>query len=286
MNIIERIKEIFQKMPKKLRRGLAIGGTIAATTSLAVGCGAEKDAQEANNIKVEQESNFKDQIKYDVEKEANQATEQSNVEKANQLKTAEEVKEFLKDVWIEQYKEKTGDTAVSAKDIEIPSVSYQDYVYINEKTGEIITHGEKPEETEQKLKRDGISYTTEDDVQVYKIVKVNEKGEEEKVLDCITLQSKDGKTVPAKVILGDQYEDKEYTSIIAEMGMVIPCGVDYAGNLEKGNENDIAVGKKEFVKAVQEFENGKQNQNATQKLQVGDEVKIIDENLEKGFEHE
>lgn len=278
MNIIEKIKEIFQKMPKKLRRGLAIGGTIAATAGLAASCGTEKDSQDANNIKVEQENNFREQLKHEVEKDANQAVEQSNVEKASQLKTAEEVYEFLKDLYIEQYEKETGDTTRTTENIEFKNKTNQDHVFVNQQTGEIITHGETPDEVKQKLKEDGISYDIKHNVDIYQVVEINEKGEEVKGLDAITVQSKDGETVPVKVILGDQYGNKEDTSILAEMGSVIPCGLEYADYLKKGNENDIAVGRSRLIKSVEKFENTKQNQNATEEK--------TEENPEEGLEHE
>lgn len=269
MEIIEKIKgkikEIFQKTPKKIRKGIAIG-TLAATAAGTVGsCSAEKDAQENNQVKVEQE-NFKDQIKYDVEKDEKQASEPNYIERANQLETAEEVDEFLKDFYIERYEKKTGDTTRTTEDIEFKGKTNQDYVYVNQETGGIITHGKTPNQVEQKLKEDGISYKIQHDVDIYRVM--DKDGKE---LEGITLQSKDGKTVPVKVILGDQYDNKQDISILAEMAMVISRGLDYEDYLEKGNKNDIAVSKAEFIKSVEDSKSI---------LYVGNVI----QNSEKGFE--
>ena len=99
MEIIEKIKakikKIFQKTPKKIRKGIAIGTLAAATvTSVTASSKAEEETQKANQVKVEQE-NFKDQIKYDVEKDEKQASEPNNVERANQLETEEEVEDYM-----------------------------------------------------------------------------------------------------------------------------------------------------------------------------------------------
>ncbi len=241
MEIIEkikaRIKEIFQKTPKKIKKGIAIGALAATAAGTVASCSAEKDAQE----------NFKDQIKYDVEKDEKQASEPNNVERANQSETVEEVDEFLKDIYIEQYEKQTGDTTRTTEDIEFKGKTNQDYVYVNQETGEIITHGKTPNQVEQKLKQDGISYKIQHDVDIYRVM--DKDGNE---LEGITLQSKDGETVPVKVILGDQYDNKQDTSILAEMGMAIPCGLDYKDCLEKGNKDDIAVSKATFVKEVEQ----------------------------------
>lgn len=270
MEIIEKIKakikKIFQKTPKKIRKGIAIGTLAAATvTSVTASSKAEEEIQKANQVKVEQE-NFKDQIKYDVEKDEKQASEPNNVERANQLETPEEVDEFLKDFYIEQYEKKTGDTTRTTKDIEFKYKTNQNYVYVNQETGEIITHGETPNQVEQKLKEDGISYKIQHDVDIYRVMDKNGKE-----LEGITLQSKDGKTVPVKVILGDQYDNKQDISILAEMRRVIPCGFHYRDFLKKGNKNDIAVSKAKFIKAVEDFEST---------LHVGDVI----QNPEEGFE--
>ena len=272
MEIIEKIKakikKIFQKTPKKIRKGIAIGTLAAATvTSVTASSKAEEETQKANQVKVEQE-NFKDQIKYDVEKDEKQASEPNNVERANQLETEEEVEEFLKDIYIEQYEKKTGDTTRTTEDIEFKGKKNQDYVYVNQETGEIITHGKTPNQVEQKLKKDGISYKIQHDVDIYRVM--DKDGKE---LEGITLQRKDEETVPVKVILGDQYDNKQDTCILAEMGLVIKYGTDYEKYLKKGNKNDIADSKAKFIKAVEDFESI---------VHVGNVI----QNPEEGLEHE
>lgn len=257
MEIIEKIKakikKIFQKTPKKIRKGIAIGTLAVASAGAVASCRAEKDAQEDNYIK--QQNDFKERIKEQIKKQEKQASELSYVERANQLKTAEEVEDLLKDMYIEQHEKETGDTTLTTEDIQFKGKINQDYVYVNQKTGDMITHGEKPEETEQKLKRDGISYKRKGDIDIYKVMDKDGKG-----LEGITLQIKGEKELPIKVILADQYDNKQDTSILVKMGGLVPATVDYINYIKKGDENDIAVSKVQFLKEVEEFESQLSNQ--------------------------
>lgn len=168
-------------------------------------------------------------------------------------------------MYIEQYEKETGDTKRTTEDIKFKGKTNQDYIYVNQETGEMITHGEKPEETEQKLKKDGISYKRKGDIDIYKVMDKDGKG-----IEGITLQIKDGEKVPVKVILADQYDNKKNPFILVKMGRVVPDGLDYAKYLEKGDKDDIAVSKAQFLKVVEELESEINNQK-----QVGE-----------GLEHE
>lgn len=167
-------------------------------------------------------------------------------EEVNNLENEEAVLRFLKNEYIENYEKITGDDTLTTEDITI-TYNYENYVYINDTTGEIITHGENIKNTTQSLQNDGVSYTTKDNVKVYKI-KTKEDG---KVIDCMTLQNQNGETKPVKVIVGDQYEEsKNNNSILVEMGMVIPNGIDYMENMEK-DEASQEITKKDFIKALE-----------------------------------
>ena len=118
-------------------------------------------------------------------------------------------------------------------------------MYKNKDTGEIITHGDIPNETEQHLKTDKVEYEIIENVEVYKVVNKNDG----QIIDCVTLQNKEGKSIPVKVRVGNQYE-KEYISVLEDMGMVIPKGINYYEHYEE--QNDLP--KREFIKAVEELE--------------------------------
>lgn len=296
MNIIEKIKEKFKEIFSKTKKGVALGGTIAAL-GLTTACGTDKEADMLNqNAKVEQgikENNFKEEVK------VNQSELQTVENEIKALETKEEVLQYLKNMYIEQYEAMTGDTDLTTENIELWCKRYLKMVYVNKETGEMFYYGSDYKKEEQKLEEEGIPYDIEEDVGVYTVV-YTEKNEMN-VIDCVSLQSKERKTVPVKVTMNEQV-GKPYTSVLATMGTAIPDGLDHIEYLEKGNENDIAVSKKNFIEAVEKFENEKQ------KLQVGDVLKneeteggyhfekkeingkdgyvYTNENPEEGFEHE
>ena len=279
MNIIEKIKEKLKELFKKAKKGLAIGGTIA-TVGLTTGCGTGKNAKPIdNNIKIEQEKAFKEKIKYNIETEkseenTNQIIEQNSIiEQAKRLESKEDVLDFLKNMYIEQYEKITGDTSLTTADIRMYYKTYLRSTYVNKETGEMIQYGENYKQVEQKLKDEGIAYDDEENVEVYKV-----KNKEGKVIDCVTLGDKDGKTVPFKVTMVEQ-QDESYISILAQMGTTIPYGLDYAQYLEKGNEKDIAISKRQFIKALETFESDKENENVIKKTNETEKIDKRWENI-------
>lgn len=275
MNIIEKIKEMF----RKAKKGLAIGGTIA-TMGLTTGCGTDKEAKPIdNNIKIEQEKDFKQQIKYDIgteksEEIRNQTIEQNSIiEQANELESKEDVLNFLKNMYVEQYEKITGDTSLTTADIRMYYKTYLQSTYVNKETGEMIQYGENYKQVEQKLKDEGIAYNVGENVEVYKV-----KNKEGKVIDCVTLGDKDRKTVPFKVTMIEQ-QDESYISILTQMGTFIPYGLDYAQYIEKGNKNDIIISKRRFIKALKTFERDKANKKVIKKTNETEKTEEGWENL-------
>ncbi len=173
------------------------------------------------------------------------AVEQELVEQELTAKkmTVEEEKESLKaifnDIYIEAYKIITNDDNITAQDIEI-FLSNESYVYVDQKTGEMITHGEYPNETEERLEQKGVSYQSRADVRVYKVRK-----KEGEVIDCVTME--DGKVIP--VIPGEQY-GKDYISILEKIGPVIPYGLEYKNLLGKGIDKNTLQDKREQYREV------------------------------------
>lgn len=250
MKITEKIKEIVNKILGKTKRGAAIGGLIgmATTATLTTGCG-------------DKNKDFKQQYEYDVEtpdlgKDNKQGKEQDTIiDRVDHLKTEQDVKDFLNDIYIDE----TGDDTLKKEDIEISGPHNQDFVYVNKKTGDMITHGEYPDEVKKKMKKNGISYTSSpDDVDVYRV-----KHKNGKVIDCMTLQSKDKKTEPVRVIIGDQC-DEPYESILVKLRNIIPAGLQYAKFIETDQTSNKVVSKEKLKKAIEEFENEKKNENTVE----------------------
>ncbi len=115
-------------------------------------------------------------------------------------------------------------------------------------TGEIITHGDEPTITEQKLINSGVSYDIVGNLKLYKVY--NTRGD---IIDCITMKNGE----PKKVTMGEQY-GQNIVSILDKMGNVIPYGMDCIEYLESGKESDISVGKAKFIEALEQFEKNKE----------------------------
>ncbi len=269
MKIIEKIKEKCKEIfSSKMGKKVALGTTVA-TLGLATACGTDKETKITDNpVKIEQDKDFKEQYKYNTETKNEEKTVE---QKINDLESLEDILDFLKNMYIEQRVAITGNTDYTIADIQLWK-QYLDTVYVNKKNGEMIPYGSNYKQVEQKLKEEGISYEIEEDVEVYKVTDT-----EGKVIDCVALKSKDGETVPVKVMMVEQF-GKPYTSVLATMETVIPDGMKYREDMQKGNQSDIAVSKRDFIQTVEKFENAKQNQNATEEK--------TEENPEEGFEHE
>lgn len=161
---------------------------------------------------------------------------------------SKDVRDFISNIYIELLEQQTKDTELTTEDIEFGSgEEYQDYVFVNNETGEITLHGKAPDVTKQKLENNGVSWHEEYDVNAYRVRK------EGKIID--TMVYMDGKYTQAKE--GNQYEeyDDNYTSILQKMGEVVPAGLKYAKKIEEKNvrESEIALLKKEFIDSLQKF---------------------------------
>lgn len=260
----ERKREIAKQVHKKEKRRVMIGVLAGAIGLAGIGAIGVKTLNQPEESRTNKESTqdiddktneFKEGLKVSSEEldKNNNEKETDEIKKAvDKLENKEDVLNFLKDMYIEEYEKQTGDEKLTTDDISI-SYNYENYVYVNSETGELITHGEKPAETEQLLKNDGVSYGTKDDVKVYKVR--TKSGE---VLDCITLGNKDGETIPVKVTIGEQY-GKTNDSILVNMGTTIPDGIEYYENIEK-DENSRIIAKRKFIKSLEEM-NEKEQQN-------------------------
>ncbi len=246
-----------KRQKKKLRiKMVGIVGALALTSTSYI-----------HNQKKNEEEN-RDHMTIEVEME----TGTENVEKEEPIKvenisyayTKEGLKyqkesliSYLKNMYIEELEEKTGDTSLTTEDIILRTASYENYVFVNRQTGEMITHGDNPMITEQKLMNDGISYDIKNNVKVYKIY-----DKEGKVIDCITM--KEGN--PIKVIVGEQYgEDSQ--SLLCEMGSVIPKGLDCVEVFENKDRKKISESKAEFMKSLEEFELKKEKKQMLENIE-------------------
>ncbi len=176
------------------------------------------------------------------------STEDSIKQVVNEMKTKENVWSLLNNMYVELMEQETGGTELTTKDIEFGSQKEnQDYVFVNNETGEITLHGETPDATKQKLENEGVSWREEYDVDVYRVRK------DGKIIDTMVYMN--GKYGQAKE--GDQYGEynDNYISILQKMGKVVPAGLEYAKKIEEKNvrDSEIAQLKREFIDALQEF---------------------------------
>lgn len=262
--IIEKIKEIFNKMFHKTKKGIAIG-TIA-TVGLAAACAADKKTDMLdNNVKMEQE-NSKQKNDYKKSLEIPIPVYQGGLEELiqkhremqnNKMPNNEKrlVEYLIRYLYIKQYEKITGDTDYTMSDIEF------DYDYVQN----LYTYKVEPEQ-------ENIPCIEEHNVKVYQV-----KDTEGKVIDCVRLQSEDGEIVPVQVDMDGSIDN----SVLVTMGTVIPNGIDYIECIDKGNETDIENSRKKYMESVEKFDIEKLEReclNATEEK--------TDENPEEGFEHE
>ena len=245
-----------KKTKKRAKRKLAIAGIIAALgitggVTAAIKMLPEGKPQEPvatmedqNNTKSKL-NEFKERYHFEVDEKKTIQQDSEIIKEINELQNENDVLSYLKNMYIEKYEEKTGDKNLTTKDIEIYSNS-QNYVYVDETTGDIITHGDNPADLEKMLQDDEVSYDVEYDVSTYSI----ENAQDGQIMDMIVMKSQAGKTIPVKVIPGNQYNEmKNYDSILDDMGTVIPDGLKYMENFEDENA------KNNFIKALEDLDN-------------------------------
>ena len=234
----QKVKKEKRKI-KKIVRAEAI--VLVGLVAVAVGVKIHSDRsvkeiqqeQQNKKIKANKEMSQEDMIKQAV----------------NKMKTKEDVWSLLNNMYVELHEQETGDTELTTEDIELGSHKEpQDYVFVNNETGEVTLHGKTPDATKQKLENDGISWHKEYDVDAYRVRK------DGKIID-IMVHMNDGKLAQAKE--GEQYEeyDENYVSILQKMGKVVPAGLKYAQKIEEKNirDSEIAVLKRDFIDSLQEF---------------------------------
>ena len=246
-----------QKARKRAKRKIVVAGIVAAlgitgfvagTKLLPEGKTNAPAITENENNKQAKTNEFKEKYKVN---ENDLVKNESEVEKEiNELQNGADVLAYLKNMYIEKYEEKTGDETLTTDDIKIMQNS-QNYVYVDSQTGDIITHGEIPGETEKALTENNISYDIKNNVETYQVQNL-----EGQTIDMITMENRDGQTVPIKVIPGNQYNEmKDYDSILDEMGTIIPDGIEYMSNFENENAKD------KFISAIEKVQSQQQKQN-------------------------
>lgn len=158
---------------KKIKKWLAALVIGTAATSLAISAGEGTKTNETEIEKPIEKPNggkatFKEKLKVKTNEEITKEIEG--------LETSEDVLAYLKNLYIEEYENKTGDTSLTTEDIEIRFEDTQNYAYIiNGETEEIVLHGKNPYETENKLKEQGKEYYTADNLGTIIIVTNNDK---------------------------------------------------------------------------------------------------------------
>jgi len=247
----------------KERNGrLALIGILASAIGGATILGIAGCESKEEQSKKEQAKYIQKLVENSMEKEEI-STEDIIKQVINQMETKEEVKSFMDNLYIELYEQETGDTDLTTEYIEIEDDrSCQNLAYLDQETNEMILHGGEPYTVEAKLEDEGVSYTTINDVDAYRVRK------DGKIIDTMAYNS--GEYYIAKEGLQyDQY-DENYVSILQKMGRVIPAGLEYARKIEstKLSDNDRRLLKNEFIDSLQEFienENEVEIENLTAK---------------------
>lgn len=250
--------------------GIGVAATVVAGGVKALGPGKENKDNQIESTESENEvKDFKERYKVSESNMQLNSIEQE----VDNLETKDDVLKFIKDRYIENYEQQTGDTTLTTKDIEI-TPSHENYVYIDESTGEIITHGEKPYETEAELDENGVSYSVDNDgIRTYKVWKLDKENQDNKeVMDCMTVEN--GERV--RVIPGESYSEmKDYKSVLAEMSpeewKVISAALDYHSNFNNDKETEKEKFKNRLIEALKAEQEAKQEQTNQTNRGIEDE---------------
>lgn len=278
MNIWEKIREKIKQILGKTKKGLAIGGTIA-TVGLATGCGVDKEADVVdNNVKAEQEAK-EDTKKVNEFKEGLQVDQselQTLENEIDELETSDDVLNYMKNMYIEEYEKVTGDTQLTTADIKI-TMNEQNHIYELD-NGMLVTHGQTPDVTKKAIQEDGHTYTAIEkrNPKVY-TVRLKDNNE---IIDAITLgKDENNDPIAVKVIPGDNYKEmKDYTSTMEKLGNVIPEGFDYMKQLDfKETEGETEFinkqckeAKNNFIKAIKAVQSNQNDLEQSQGREVVD----------------
>lgn len=243
---IEERREIARKVARKARTqtavfamagflgigALASGGTKALPEGKETTKTQTENSIELEEIKTQQEK-FREEIKVISEDEIIK-------QEISELESEKDVLAYLKNMYLEEYEQKTGKADLTTSDIKIFGSS-QTYTYVLD-GGQVVTHGETPLETEKQIKADGKSYTTQQGGYIYsvRLAKNNE------VIDCMTSGSK-------RAIPGDKYNEmKDSESILTDMGGITQIAFKLMSlfeELDRKSGNDFIESKCEDAKS-------------------------------------
>ena len=215
------------------------------------------------NIRNEEENKdkraiFVDGLKYQAPEEQEPTKEEIIAEEIRKLDSAEEIDEYLANLYIEAYEQQTGDKKLNTSDIQI-NENYESYIYVLD-DGQLVSHGDLPYETEKQIKADGksISGSIDDNVRIY-YVKLTETG---KTIDEMT-------TNLERVIPGENYtEMKDNDSVLCDIAEITERSFELKKVLKelKNDSNNEYIRtvyqntQNELAKAVNEFYDGKEAQ--------------------------
>ena len=249
-NVNKRQTNRERKQPKKIITGIAgigLSVTLLASATILQNYIEDRVAQKANSTKKE------------AMLEQGKGTYTTLDQEAEQYK---ETEDFLKMMYVELQRQMEVNTELTEDQIILNKPQYQRTIFVNNETGEYITHSGAPDVIEQKLRQDGIHYSTEENVKIYTIE--NTKGD---IIDEITLKH----DMPKKVIIGSQYE-KPYNSVLIEMGEVYVDGLAYMQYLEKGDKTDIIISQRRWQEAIEKYETNKNSNTPRKKIEIEEEL--------------
>ncbi len=264
------------QLHKKAKRAFIVKSILGIGVAASVVAGGVKvlgPGEEGKNPQIESTESIEPSNEVKDFKEQYRVSLNSIEQEVDSLETKDDVLNFIKDKYIENYEQQTGDTTLTTKDIEI-APSHENYVYIDESTGEIITHGENPYEAEAELDENGVSYSINNDgIRTYKVWKLDKENRENReVMDCMTIEN--GERV--RVIPGESYNQmKNYKSVLAEMSpeewKVISTALDYHANFDNDKETEKEKFKNRLIEALK-AEQETQQQSKQEQVKQADQT--------------
>ena len=256
---------IFRELKEKVRnKGLAfllagvigIGGLGAGYLALSEGSKVP-EVPEQHESGENSKEDWKDSLKVEIGEDEVSYTEEQEwiINEIDNLETKEDVLKWFKNFYLEEYEKVTGDDTTTTSHIKV-TLNNQSFVYKLD-NGEIVTHSFDINETEAAIKADGQNYTTQNDVDVYRITL------DGKTIDSITSFGK-------KVIPGENYaEMKDYESVLEKIGNITNQSFALMGDFETGRSPEFVRSK--LKDAVEEHYKNQNEQKKTQQNETQQE---------------
>ncbi len=267
----EEKEKIMQNVARRTKRRTVRNALFAGIAGLTIFGGGAKLVKALNPGDSPSIETTKEETKNDANKDfrENMSVDESEYiyqneeeKEIKEIENADDALNYFKNMYIEEYEKETGNDKLTTEDIKI-SLSSQNYIYVLD-DGTIVTHGNFPYNTEDAIKTDGHSYTSEQDKKVYEII----LKENNKIIDACIHKNEEMQ----RVIPGDNYSEmKDYESILSKFGPITSDIYKLIDAYNSSSKNISAI-KEKLLNHVNDYKNNNKDVNQIEQNNDGEEI--------------